>query len=112
MKEEPYIEAARLAGVGSLAIIFRHVLPNVLAPIIVQAALRVSGAIITESGAVVPRPRHPAADPGMGPDDRRGPDLHRHGLVETGFPGLAIMLLATGFSLLADGFAEKLGLRE
>jgi len=30
----------------------------------------------------------------------------------TGFPGLAIMLLATGFSLLADGFAEKLGLRD
>ena len=50
VKEEPYIEAARLAGVGSLAIIFRHVLPNVLAPIIVQGALRVSGAIITESG--------------------------------------------------------------
>jgi peptide/nickel transport system permease protein len=50
VKEEPYIEAARLAGLGSLAIILRHVLPNVAAPIIVQAALRVSGAIITESG--------------------------------------------------------------
>ena len=50
VKEEPYIEAARLGGVSSRAIIGRHVLPNVTAPIIVQAALRVSGAIITEAG--------------------------------------------------------------
>ncbi len=79
VKEEPYIEAARLAGVGSFAIIFQHVLPNVLAPIIVQGALRVSGAIITESGLSFLGLGPPPPTPAWGSHDRRGPGVHRDG---------------------------------
>jgi peptide/nickel transport system permease protein len=108
VKEEPYIEAARLAGVGSVAIIFRHVLPNVLAPIIVQAALRVSGAIITESGlsflGLGPPP--PTAVWGsMIAEGRNFIVMAPH--VST-IPGIALMLTIVGLNLLGDGLRDTL----
>ena len=87
VKEEPYIEAARLGGVSRPAIIARHVLPNVTAPIIVQAALRVSGAIITEAGLSFLGLGPPPPDAGVGLDDRRGPELHRDGAAHLDDPG-------------------------
>jgi ABC-type dipeptide/oligopeptide/nickel transport system permease subunit len=108
VREEPYIEAARLAGIGNAAIIFRHVLPNVLAPIIVQGALRVSAAIITESGLSFLGLRPPPPTPVWGSMIAEGRNfivLTPH--VST-FPGMALMLTVVGLNLFGDGLRDTL----
>lgn len=108
VKEEPYIEAARLAGVGSLAIVFRHVLPNVLAPIIVQAALRVSGAIITESGLSFLGLGPPPPTAAWGRMIAEGqPFIVMAPHVST-IPGIALMLAIVALNLLGDGLRDTL----
>ena len=108
VKEEPYIEAARLAGVAGPAVILRHVLPNVLAPIIVQAALRVSGAIITEAGlsflGLGPPPPTPVWG-GMIAEGRNFIVMAPH--VST-IPGVALMVTIVGLNLLGDGLRDTL----
>jgi peptide/nickel transport system permease protein len=108
VKEEPYIEAARLAGVGSVAIIFRHVLPNVLAPIIVQAALRVSGAIITESGLSFLGLGPPPPTPVWGSMIAEGRNFIVMAPHVSTIPGIALMLTIVGLNLLGDGLRDTL----
>ncbi|HEV8584017.1 MAG TPA: ABC transporter permease [Methylomirabilota bacterium] len=108
VKEEPYVEAARLAGVSGPAIIARHVLPNVLAPIIVQAALRVSGAIITEAGlsflGLGPSPPTPVWG-SMIAEGRNFIVMAPH--IST-IPGIALMVTIVGLNLLGDGLRDTL----
>jgi ABC-type dipeptide/oligopeptide/nickel transport system permease subunit len=108
VKEETYIEAARLAGVGSLAIIFRHVLPNVLAPIIVQAALRVSGAIITEAGLSFLGLGPPPPTPVWGSMIAEGRNFIVLAPHVSTLPGVALMLAIVGLNLLGDGLRDTL----
>ena len=108
VKEEPYIEAARLAGVGSLAIIFRHVLPNVLAPIIVQGALRVSGAIITESGLSFLGLGPPPPTPAWGRMIAEGQTFIVMAPHIATIPGIALMLAIVALNLLGDGLRDTL----
>jgi peptide/nickel transport system permease protein len=108
VREEPYIEAARLAGISNVAIIFRHVLPNVLAPIIVQGALRVSAAIITEAGlsflGLGPQPPTPVWG-SMIAEGRNFIIMAPH--IST-FPGIALMITVVGLNLLGDGLRDTL----
>jgi peptide/nickel transport system permease protein len=108
VREEPYIEAARLAGIGNAAIIFRHVLPNALAPIIVQGALRVSAAIITEAGlsflGLGPQPPTPVWG-SMIAEGRNFIIMAPH--IST-FPGIALMITVVGLNLLGDGLRDTL----
>ncbi|HEY7651292.1 MAG TPA: ABC transporter permease [Methylomirabilota bacterium] len=108
VKEEPYIEAARLAGVGSLAIILRHVLPNVLAPIIVQGALRVSGAIITESGLSFLGLGPPPPTPAWGRMIAEGQTFIVMAPHVATIPGIALMLAIVALNLLGDGLRDTL----
>ncbi|MGH7344353.1 MAG: ABC transporter permease [Candidatus Rokuibacteriota bacterium] len=108
VKEEPYIEAARLAGVSAPAIIARHVLPNVLAPIIVQAALRVSGAIITESGLSFLGLGPPPPTPAWGSMIAEGRNFIVMAPHVSTFPGIALMLAIVGLNLLGDGLRDTL----
>jgi ABC-type dipeptide/oligopeptide/nickel transport system permease subunit len=108
VKEEPYIEAARLAGVSAPAIIARHVLPNVLAPIIVQAALRVSGAIITESGLSFLGLGPPPPTPVWGSMIAEGRNFIVMAPHVSTFPGIALMLAIVGLNLLGDGLRDTL----
>ena len=108
VKEEPYIEAARLAGVGSPAIIARHVLPNVLAPIIVQAALRVSGAIITEAGLSFLGLGPPPPTPAWGRMIAEGQAFIVMAPHISTIPGVALMLTIVGLNLLGDGLRDTL----
>lgn len=108
VREEPYIEAARLAGISNAAIIARHVLPNVLAPIIVQGALRVSAAIITEAGlsflGLGPQPPTPVWG-SMIAEGRNFIVMAPH--IST-FPGIALMITVVGLNLLGDGLRDTL----
>jgi peptide/nickel transport system permease protein len=108
VKEEPYIEAARLAGVSNPAIIARHVLPNVLAPIIVQAALRVSGAIITESGLSFLGLGPPPPTPVWGSMIAEGRNFIVMAPHISTLPGIALMLTIVGLNLLGDGLRDTL----
>jgi ABC-type dipeptide/oligopeptide/nickel transport system permease subunit len=108
VKEEPYVEAARLAGVSRPAIIVRHVLPNVLAPIIVQAALRVSGAIITESGLSFLGLGPPPPNPVWGSMIAEGRNFIVMAPHVSTFPGIALMLAIVGLNLLGDGLRDTL----
>jgi ABC-type dipeptide/oligopeptide/nickel transport system permease subunit len=108
VKEEPYIEAARLAGVRSLTIIVRHVLPNVLAPIIVQAALRVSGAIITEAGLSFLGLGPPPPTPAWGSMIAEGRNFIVMAPHISTIPGIALMLSVVGLNLLGDGLRDTL----
>jgi ABC-type dipeptide/oligopeptide/nickel transport system permease subunit len=108
VKEEPYVEAARLVGVSSPAVIFRHVLPNVMAPIIVQAALRVSGAIITEAGLSFLGLGPPPPNPVWGSMIAEGRNFIVMAPHVSTFPGIALMLAIVGLNLLGDGLRDTL----
>ena len=105
---EQYVEAARATGAAPWRLIFRHVVPNVLAPVIVQVTLSFSTAILAEAtlsylglGTQPPEPSWGT----MLASGRKYLDL-APGL--TVFPGLAIMLAVLGFNLLGDALRDAL----
>jgi peptide/nickel transport system permease protein len=104
----PYVESARALGVSNRRIVFRHILPNSLTPLIVQASLDVGGIILTASalsflglGAQDPTP-----DWGLMVAQGQAYFQTQWWLVT--FPGLAILCTAVGFNLLGDGLREIL----
>jgi peptide/nickel transport system permease protein len=108
VKENDYIEAVRATGASNARIIFRHVLPNVLAPVIVVATLGMAGALLAASalsflglGAQPPMPCWGAilAD---------GRDFLRRAWWIATFPGVAIMVTVLGFNFMGDGLRDAL----
>ena len=73
VREEPYVEAAIAGGTPAWKILLRHILPNTVPPLIVQATYICASAILIEAGAVLPRRRHAAGDPDLGQHDRPEP---------------------------------------
>jgi peptide/nickel transport system permease protein len=109
LREEDYVDAARVAGIGQMRIIFRHLLPNAMSPIIVAASLSVAGFIITEAFV---------SFLGFGVD----PATPTLGNILSGaqqaigagnwwwavFPGLAIVLIVLGVNFMGDGLQDAL----
>jgi peptide/nickel transport system permease protein len=107
-KERDYVAAARVIGVADLAIILRHILPNILAPFIVLATLDVATAILSGTalsylglGAKPPTPEW-----GLMLSDGR--NFIRHAWWVGTFPGLAITVTVIGINLLGDGLRDAL----
>ncbi|TCJ17210.1 ABC transporter permease [Parasulfuritortus cantonensis] len=106
VKSQPYIEAARLMGVPTAAVIWRHVLPNVVSPILVQGGMRVSIAILLESGlsflgiGVVP----PTPDWGLMIAEGRAFITMAPWI--SGVPGLALAILLVALNLVGDGLRD------
>jgi peptide/nickel transport system permease protein len=110
-RENDYVEAARALGFGPGRIMFRHVVPNILAPVIVQATFGVAGAILAEASL---------SFLGLGPQDQPSWGA----LLDQGasyflltphlaiFPGLAIMITVLGINFLGDGLRDWLDPRE
>jgi peptide/nickel transport system permease protein len=108
IREREFVLAARTVGASSLAIIVRHILPNILAPVIVLATLGMASAIITGStlsflGLGI---KPPTPEWGNMLDEGRG-FLQRAWWVAF-FPGLAIMLTVFSINLLGDGLRDAL----
>jgi peptide/nickel transport system permease protein len=108
LKEREFVEAARALGGGSGRIMFRHLLPNCLAPLIVQSSLRMATVLLTASGLSFlglgvqpPTPEWGA----MLSNARSYLIVAPH--VAT-IPGLAIMLVVVGFNLFGDGLRDTL----
>ncbi|MFD0869481.1 peptide ABC transporter permease [Chlamydia abortus] len=103
-----YIDAMRALGSSDSRIIFKHILPNITSPIIVQATLRIAIAILTASGlsflglgAQPPTPEWGA----MLNDGREYIVEHPHVAL---FPGLSIVFVVLAFNLLGDGLRDVL----
>jgi ABC-type dipeptide/oligopeptide/nickel transport system permease subunit len=84
LREREFAEAARAVGNNDARIIFRHLLPNAVAPIIVQATLDVAGVIILESTLSFLGLGHPAADGFLGQYARQRPERSPDRLVGRG----------------------------
>lgn len=108
LREREYIDAAVALGASTPRILFRHLLPNSLAPIIVQATLDIGNAMLLTStlsflGLGV---RAPAAEWGAMVNSGRTYLLDQWWYAT--FPGAAILLTAIGFNLLGDGLRDRL----
>lgn len=108
VKEADYVQAARTIGGGEGRIMFRHVLPNCLSPIIVYSSLQIGGAILTASilsflGLGVQPP-----DPEWGAMVNAGRGWLQQAPHIATFPGLAIFLVVMGFNLFGDGLRDVL----
>ncbi|TSI10869.1 nickel transporter permease [Lysinibacillus sp. BW-2-10] len=108
VKEEEYIVAARAIGMKDARILFRHVLPNSLSPVIVQGTLAIATAIIEAAalsflglGATAPQPEW-----GKMLSDARIHIMTAPWTIL--FPGIAIMLTVLGFNLMGDGLRDAL----
>jgi len=84
-RAEEYVDAARAVGETDWGILRRHVLPNSIAPVLVQATVGFASAVVIEA-AVVPGGRHPAADPQLGQHAERGAPVHGGGAARRGLP--------------------------
>lgn len=108
VREMEYVTAAKALGAKAHRVIFRHVLPNVLNPVIVMATLGLAGAILSEAalsflglGVQPPTPSWGA----MLTSGRRYLGMANHLAI---YPGLAIMLAVMGLNFLGDGLIDAL----
>ena len=103
-----YVEASRALGASSSRLLFRHVLPNSLSPLIVAASLGIGTAILDAAGlgflGLGAQP--PLAEWGLMLSDNRQKLFSEWWLVAV--PGVAIMLTVLGFNLLGDGLRDTL----
>ena len=108
VKNNEYVEAARAIGMPTMSIIFRHVVPNCLSPIIVRVTLQVAGAIIGASSLSFLGLGVPVPSPEWGALLSAGRDHIRDCSYMTTFPGLAIMITVLAFNMLGDGLRDAL----
>ncbi len=108
VKEQEYIEAARSIGAGDLRIITRHILPNCMAPIIVQATMGVAGAILSTSGLSFIGLGISPPTPEWGAMLSAGRQYIRDAGYIVLFPGLVIMVTILAINLLGDGLRDAL----
>jgi len=108
IKELEYIEAARAIGAGNLRILFRHLLPNVIPPVIIQATLGIAGVIIAEASLSFLGLGVPPPSPSLGGMLSEGLSHLIDAPHLTIFPGLMISLLVLAFNFLGDGLRDLL----
>ncbi|QEK12947.1 ABC transporter permease [Crassaminicella thermophila] len=108
IREQEFIEAARSVGSSDIRIIFKHILPNCLAPIIVQATLGVAFAILTAAGLSFIGLGIQPPTPEWGAMLSGGRGYIRDYAYMTLFPGLAIMITILALNFLGDGLRDAL----
>nr|WP_279593442.1 ABC transporter permease [Pseudodesulfovibrio sp. S3-i] len=108
LRERDFVMAARAAGAGSVRIIFRHIMPNAVGPVLVSATLGVAGAILTESSLSF-------LGLGVQPPDASWGNILMEGKEVLGiawwlsvFPGLAILVTVLGYNLLGESLRDLL----
>jgi peptide/nickel transport system permease protein len=111
-KNREYVQAARVIGISSPVIMFRHVLPNVLGPVLVLATVHLATAIITEATLSFLGVGVPPTSPSLGTLIRVGNDFLFSGeWWITIFPGAALVLLVLSVNLLGDWLRDALNPR-
>ncbi|MHC5652471.1 ABC transporter permease [Stappia sp.] len=112
VKTEDYVEGARAIGLTDPAIMSRYILPNVLAPVMVQATLTVATAIIAEASLSFLGLGQQAPDPSWGSMLNTAKNFMTQAPWMAWWPGAAIFLVVLGFNLLGDGLRDALDPRE
>jgi peptide/nickel transport system permease protein len=110
VREYDFVQAARALGASNLRILFTHIMPNAIQPLIVQASLGMAGAVISEAslsflGLGIPPP---APSWGTMIEESRGFDVLYNAPHVFLFPGLAIALTVLAFNFIGDGLREYL----
>lgn len=108
VRERDFVTAARSLGAGSPRILLRHILPNVMAPVIVQATFGLAGAILAEASLSFLGLGAPPGTPSWGAMLDEGTQFLLIAPHLSTFPGLCIMLTVLGFNLLGDGLRDRL----
>lgn len=108
VKDQEFVEASRAMGASNATIIFKEILPNCLAPIIVQATLSVAGAILSTASLSFIGLGVQPPDPEWGAMLSSGRQYMRDALHLTLFPGLAIVITILALNLLGDGLRDAL----
>ena len=108
IKEREFVEAARALGASDLRVFFRHILPNIVQPLIVQSAIGMAGAVLAEAtlsflGLGVPPP---AASWGAMLNDGRSHLFDSPHLIF--FPAVAVMLCVLAFNFIGDALRDYL----
>ena len=108
VKEREFVEAARALGASNLRVIFRHILPNIVQPLLVQAAIGMAGAVLAEAtlsflGLGIPPP---APSWGSMLNDARSHLFDAPHVVV--FPAIAVMLAVLSFNFIGDALRDYL----
>ena len=108
-RERDYVAAARLIGLPTIAVLWRHILPNVMTPILVIATIHLAVAVILEATLSFVGLGVPPTTPSLGTMIRIG-----NGFLVSGewwiaiFPGLALVILVLAMNLLGDFLRDAL----
>ncbi len=105
LKQGEYVTAARALGAGEFRIIFRHILPNALAPVLVPITFGIAAAILVESGLSFLGFGAPAPNPSWGMLLNAGRSNLQYWWLSF-FPGLAIFLTVLTYNLIGEGLQE------
>lgn len=108
VKNSEFVEAARAAGAGTARIILKHILPNAMGPIIVQATLSMGGVILTASSLSFIGLGVQPPTPEWGSILTEGKEFIRQSPHLVMFPGLAIMISVLALNFLGDGLRDAL----
>lgn len=108
VKELDYVKAVRILGFSSPRVIFKHVLPNVLPPILIQVALSMSWAILTESGLSFLGLGTQPPDASLGLMVSEAQPLAAFAWWALAFPSLLITIVVIGLNLVGDGLRDSL----
>ena len=108
LREKEYVEAARAAGSGDVRIMFRHILPNAIGPIIVNATLIIGLAILVEAALSFLGFGIQPPTPSLGKLISEGQDAGSESWWLVTFPGLTIMLIVLCINFIGDGLRDAL----
>ena len=108
LKEREFVVAAHVLGLSDRRIIFRHILPNALAPVIISATLGVAGAILMEAGLSFLGFGVQPPNPSWGNILTEGRTYIFDAWWLTLFPGLAILITVLAFNLVGEGLRDAL----
>ncbi len=108
IRERDFVKAAIAEGAGDFRIIFRHILPNAMAPVLVAATLGVASAVLIESGLSFLGIGVQPPDPSWGNMLTEGKDNIEIAWWLSVYPGLAIFITVMGYNLLGEGIRDTL----
>lgn len=108
LRERDFVVSARAVGAGTWRILFKHILPNALSPIIIEATLGMGGMIMLEAGLSFLGLGVQAPTPSWGSMVQAGLAYMRSAWWYPVFPGIGIMIVVFGFNLLGDGLRDAL----
>ena len=108
VRELLFVEAARALGVSTWRILWRHILPNMVSPILVQATFIFAYAVLAEAGLSFLGVGVPPEMPTWGTMIAGGQQYAHQALWIVLFPGLAIILTALSLQMVGDGFRDLL----